>query len=265
MRSSVRFSRCDLVWWADIHGNAAALEAVLADARGLGVDAWWALGDLVLFGPRPVEVLEILASLPEISYVSGNTDRYVVTGGQPEPHRTVHDVAGDAALVARFAGMASAIGWTQGALAQGSGLLEQLSALPGSIAAELVDGERVLGLHASPGHDDGPGIDNSSSNETLVGLIGEAAASVVVGGHTHDPTDRMVGTTRALNPGSVGLPRQSGHARWLLLELNDHGIDTDLRRVPFNVAAVVEDLKTRRYPIAPFLEGILTGKRAFVS
>jgi predicted phosphodiesterase len=250
---------------ADIHGNAAALEAVLADARGLGVDAWWALGDLVLFGPRPVEVLEILASLPEISYVSGNTDRYVVTGGQPEPHRTVHDVAGDAALVARFAGMASAIGWTQGALAQGSGLLEQLSALPGSIAAEHVDGERVLGVHASPGHDDGPGIDNSSSNETLVGLIGEAAASVVVGGHTHDPTDRMVGTTRALNPGSVGLPRQSGHARWLLLELNDHGIDTDLRRVPFNVAAVVEDLKTRRYPIAPFLEGILTGKRAFVS
>jgi predicted phosphodiesterase len=60
---------------ADIHGNVEALEAVLADAGELGVDNWWALGDLVLFGPRPVEILETLAELRGISYVSGNTDR----------------------------------------------------------------------------------------------------------------------------------------------------------------------------------------------
>ncbi len=33
---------------ADIHGNLEALEAVLDDARGLAIDQWWALGDLVL-------------------------------------------------------------------------------------------------------------------------------------------------------------------------------------------------------------------------
>jgi predicted phosphodiesterase len=249
---------------ADIHGNAAALDAVLADASGLDVGAWWALGDLVLFGPRPVEVLETLASLPGISYVSGNTDRYVVTGEQPEPHRTLREVSGDPALVARFVGMASAIGWTQGALAQGAGLLEHLSGLPRSVAVDLEDGSCLLGVHASPGRDDGPGIDNSTSSEALAELIAEASASVVVGGHTHDPTDCQVGSTRALNPGSVGLPRQPGHARWLLLEFNEDGIDVDLRRVPFDVAAVVEDLKARRYPIAAFLEGILTGKRSFL-
>jgi predicted phosphodiesterase len=60
---------------ADVHGNVAPLEAVLADAAPLGIDAWCALGDLVLFGPRPVETLDLLGSLPGIAYVRGNTDR----------------------------------------------------------------------------------------------------------------------------------------------------------------------------------------------
>ncbi|MGH3304586.1 MAG: metallophosphoesterase family protein [Streptosporangiaceae bacterium] len=59
---------------ADIHGNAVALRAVLNDAAGRQVDRWWALGDLVLFGPRSAETLELLQSLPGISMLSGNTD-----------------------------------------------------------------------------------------------------------------------------------------------------------------------------------------------
>jgi predicted phosphodiesterase len=74
---------------ADIHGNDVALRAVLKDAGGVGVDHWWALGDLVLFGPRPAEVLELLQDLPGLSMLRGNTDRYVLTGEQPAPHATV--------------------------------------------------------------------------------------------------------------------------------------------------------------------------------
>jgi predicted phosphodiesterase len=71
---------------ADIHGNDVALRAVLQDARRFGVDRWWALGDLVLFGPRPAEVLELLYGLPGIKMLRGNTDRYVLTGERPAPH-----------------------------------------------------------------------------------------------------------------------------------------------------------------------------------
>ncbi len=56
---------------ADIHGNDVALRAVLKDAEGLDVDHWWALGDLVLFGPRPAEVLEVLRNLPGTRMLSG--------------------------------------------------------------------------------------------------------------------------------------------------------------------------------------------------
>ena len=40
---------------SDIHGNTTALEAVLADARQLGVDEYWLLGDILMPGDRGVE------------------------------------------------------------------------------------------------------------------------------------------------------------------------------------------------------------------
>ena len=47
---------------ADIHGNAIALEAVLASiAREDGADEYWILGDVVALGPDPVGVMEHLA------------------------------------------------------------------------------------------------------------------------------------------------------------------------------------------------------------
>ena len=43
---------------SDIHANLAALEAVLAEARTLGFDEIWCLGDLVGYGPDPNECIE---------------------------------------------------------------------------------------------------------------------------------------------------------------------------------------------------------------
>lgn len=64
---SGRFGHVRLGAVADIHRNAETLDPVLADAHPFGVDAWWALGDLVLFGPRPTEVVRTLAGLAGIS------------------------------------------------------------------------------------------------------------------------------------------------------------------------------------------------------
>jgi len=62
---------------ADVHGNDVALRAVLDDAAECRVDRWWILGDLVLFGPRPAEVLTAQGSTlasPTISLVSSSRD-----------------------------------------------------------------------------------------------------------------------------------------------------------------------------------------------
>jgi predicted phosphodiesterase len=244
---------------ADIHGNDVALRAVLADAVRLGVDRWWALGDLVLFGPRPAEVLELLRGLPGIAMLRGNTDRYVLTGEQPAPHATLADAAASIDLVERYAAMAAHIAWTRGVLDQ-AGVLDVLAGLPAQLRLRLPGGTTVLGVHASPRADDGPGIDPRIPDEQLGPLLAGCGADVVVGGHTHSATDRLTDGVRALNPGSTGLPRSSGNASWLLLEDDGDGLAVTRRAVPFDVGAVVADLRLRRHFGTEFVASVLTGR-----
>ncbi|HEX6520525.1 MAG TPA: metallophosphoesterase family protein [Streptosporangiaceae bacterium] len=245
---------------ADIHGNDVALRAVLKDADHLSVDRWWALGDLVLFGPRPAEVLELLQSLPGLSMLRGNTDRYVLTGEQPDPHATAADAAGSIDLVERHAAMAAGIGWTRGVLDQ-AGLLTSLADLPAQLRCQSPSGVAVLGVHASPRADDGPGIEPDIADERLRTLLAGCGADMVIGGHTHFVTDRLVDGIRALNPGSAGMPRTCGTASWLLLEDDGNDLTVTHRSVPFDVDAVASDLRRRYHPNAEFVTSILTGQR----
>src|ERR1700689_4510493 len=170
-----------LVVIADVYGNEVALRAVLDDAAGCRVDRWWVLGDLVLFGPRPAETLELLRGLPGVSMLRGNGDRYVLTGEQPAPHATAADAAGSVDLVERYGLVAAGVGWARGGLCQ-AGLLDTLKGLPGQLRLDLADGTRVLGVHASPGADDGPGIRPGTPDDQLGGLLAGCAPGIVIGG-----------------------------------------------------------------------------------
>jgi predicted phosphodiesterase len=252
---------------SDVHGNDVALRAVLADAAGCQIDRWWVLGDLVLSGPRPAEVLELLQSLPAVEMLRGNTDRYVLTGEQPAPHATAADAARRVDLVERYGLMAAGIGWTRGVLTQ-AGLLGPLADLPGQLRLSLPDGTRVLGVHASPAADSGRGISPDISDDVLGPLLAGCGADVVIGGHTHRAADRRVNGIRALNPGSTGIPLCPGQAGWLLIESADDpgrsaavGLRVELRIAPFDVDAVVRDLQARLHPNADFLTAVLTGRR----
>src|SRR5579875_652372 len=57
---------------SDIHANLVALEAVLADAGT--VDEIWSLGDIVGYGPKPRECLDLVRSLNPTISVVGNHD-----------------------------------------------------------------------------------------------------------------------------------------------------------------------------------------------
>ena len=78
---------------SDIHGNTAALDAVLVDVHRRSVDEVWASGDLVALGPDPVATLERLAQVRSIRFLAGHTDRYTVTGDRPPP--SLEDAASD--------------------------------------------------------------------------------------------------------------------------------------------------------------------------
>src|SRR5262245_34340346 len=60
---------------SDIHANAHALDAVLADAARAGYDAALVLGDLVGYGGDPAAVIERTLALAPAAIVRGNHDK----------------------------------------------------------------------------------------------------------------------------------------------------------------------------------------------
>ena len=182
---------------ADVHGDEVALRAVLDDAAGCRIDRWWVLGDLVLFGPRPAETLGLLRSMPGVEMLRGNTDRYVLTGEQPAPHATAADAAASVDLVERYGLVAAGIGWTRGVLCQ-AGLLDTLTSLPGELRLDLPNGTRVLGVHASPSADVGPGIEPGTPDDQLDGLLADAPPiSSSAGTPIARPIARSAGSERS--------------------------------------------------------------------
>src|SRR4051812_13109591 len=63
---------------SDIHGNLAALEAVLDAIRPERLDAIWCLGDTVGYGPRPNECCALVEE--SCTIVLGGNHDFVVAG-----------------------------------------------------------------------------------------------------------------------------------------------------------------------------------------
>jgi len=67
---------------SDMHGNAAALDAVLTDLVQHDYDALVVAGDIALFGPRPRECVEKVRAL-SCPVIRGNTDVFVASNDEP--------------------------------------------------------------------------------------------------------------------------------------------------------------------------------------
>ncbi|MEA2190388.1 MAG: hypothetical protein QOI73_509, partial [Solirubrobacteraceae bacterium] len=65
----------------DIHGNLAALDAVIADAGERRADSWFIGGDVALFGPAPRETIMRLFELRPAVWIRGNGERWTAAPG----------------------------------------------------------------------------------------------------------------------------------------------------------------------------------------
>lgn len=182
----------------DIHGNVDALEAVLADPRVHRVDAIVVGGDVVP-GAFASECLSLLRrqELP-VHWVRGNGEREVAEAAASAlDAKSVHPDA--------LAELTAAL--TAAALDADSSTW--LGALPTTVE---LDG--VLYCHATPRRDDEV-LTRISPEERWAEALSAVTHRLVVGGHTHQQDDRLVGAVRFVNAGSVGLPYEGDPAaRW---------------------------------------------------
>ena len=236
--------------FSDVHGNLAALDAVLADARRADVDEFWVAGDLVAHGPHPAATIRRLMELPNARFVRGNTDRYVLTG-ELSPVMPLSDVGMLVRASCSFA-------WTRGAITAVGGY-DWLASLPVERTATLPDGCRTLMVHASPGQDDGPGLFAELTDRELIAAgVVDSGAELIFVGHTHVPLDRTVAGVRVVNLGSVSLPfTAEERAMWTLLDANKDGFTVQRRYADYDIDAVARALDSEHHPSAEWLKSKL--------
>jgi len=216
------------------------------------------LGDFAALGYDPVTPLEKVTALSHARFTRGNTDRYVVTQDLPvQPEQALQDPA----LLPEVIEAVRSFSWTRGYVSA-AGWLDWLMNLPLEVRLALPDGTRVLGVHASPGRDDGPGLQPKHSDDQLERRLAGCEADLVIVGHTHVPLDRQVGRRHVINLGSISNPVTPGlQATYVLLDANEHGYRVQLRRVDYDREAVIKAIEHARHPTPSFLIGFMRGGR----
>ncbi len=212
-----------LAIFSDVHANLPALEAVLADIHDAGVDARYALGDLVGYAPWPNEVLERLAA-EGFPIVMGNYDDGTAYGREEcgcAYTTPVEQALGDRSFA-----------WTRAHVADAN--RDWLRTLRPQIRFEA-DGLRFLLVHGSPRRIN-EYLYEDRAESSFARIAAGADADVIVCGHTHRPYDKTVAGVRFINVGSAGKPKD-GDPRgcWALVETNTDGATVEFRRVAYDV------------------------------
>jgi predicted phosphodiesterase len=238
---------------SDIHGNLLALETVLNDLEGMGgADLTWCLGDLAAFGPRPAECIRRIKALAEadegqkFKVIGGNTDRYMVNGERMKTP-SAKDEESFTRLAAEWQERDTILNWGVERLSFED--YEFLKKIRGHELSHKVDGYgHVIGYHAVPGDDEAALTSETPDNEALDFLL-DREGRLAIGGHIHQQFDRDLGVWRVINVGSVGMPFDvKGQAGWALLTFENGQVNVDLRRVPFDVEAVLDDTRVVGHP-----------------
>ncbi len=217
---------------SDIHGNLAALQAVVADFGRRGVDAVINLGDS-LSGPLlPRETAQFLMAQDWV-HLGGNHERQILTL-RPE-------ACDPSDAYARAQLGAAELDWIA------------------SLRPFHVWSEEIFLCHGTPTHDAEyflesvePGRLRPATQEEIRQRLGAISAGVIVCGHTHVP--RMMRSARGqmlVNPGSVGQPAwdddqpiyhavENGapDARYAIIEQADGRWSAQLMAVPYDHEAM---------------------------
>jgi putative phosphoesterase len=213
---------------SDVHGNATALAAVLAELENEVPDLLVFGGDLT-WGAQPRETYELASSLetPAV-FVRGNADRVLMEGaGESDRERWMQEqhTYEMRAFVERF---------DEQAVVEVEGL------------------GAVRFCHGSPRSDE-ECVTPETPAVRVREFIDGVPERVLVTAHVHIQFDREVLDIRSVNPGSVGLPYEGRPgAYWALL-----GPDVELRRTDYDVERAVAAYREGGFPRAEQLTEML--------
>jgi predicted phosphodiesterase len=193
---------------SDIHGNAPALEAVLAELAAFGIDDGIVLGDVAQGGDEPTAVLDRLAELGW-PVILGNADAWLLDASIEEA---------DEVQLERRARTLEQLDERH---------LDQIRSFH-----PTYERDGLLAFHASPRNfEDILFPDTPDLSPWRVD-----GPDLLAGGHTHFQWTTRIGDAVYVNPGSVGLPvyrwndrRPLPHAEYAIVD----GRSVEFRRCAY--------------------------------
>jgi len=239
---------------ADVHGNMPALEAVVADAKARGAEAFLFLGDYYGDLPYPNEVVDLVRALGGEA-ILGNKEGYLLELAKQDPTRWTDE---------QF----SALYWGYRTLRPEN--LRYLSSLPPE-TDKRIEGVRLRASHQARRYFSDTNLMRLGSRtyalrmrerpfshveylDYIVELTRNDAVfherikvlggGVFVFGHSHIQWHLRVENTLLFNPGSCGLPLDfDTRAPYMLLDFTNGDVEIEERRVVYPVGQVIETLR----------------------
>ena len=200
---------------SDVHGNVAALEAVLAEADAIGCDRIISLGDIVGYYGQPGACIDLLRDREAIN-IMGNHDYYLVSDTECTRSRLVSELAS----------------FQRDRISD-----EQVAWLARSLPS-LTEGDTVY-VHGGW----------KDTQDQYLYKIRESDlppyARRFFSGHTHVQALVTFGERSYCNPGSVGQPRD-GNPQAAFATVGEEGIR--LHRVPYDIERTAADMRTAGFP-----------------
>jgi len=214
--------------FSDVHGNASALDAVLAQIDAQDVNSVYCLGDLVGYGPDPTGVIQRIRER-EIPTIMGNYDEGIgLRRGGCGCYYATDEARADGHESYEF---------TNSVLDEADH--RWLASLPKALKLEI-ESIRVVLAHGSP-RKNNEYLLPDRTEEQLIRLAENAEADVVCVGHVHVPYHRSMSTAAGstvhyASCGSVGKPKDGDpRAGWIELLIGD---ESEIRTLVPDDAAV---------------------------
>ena len=188
---------------SDVHGNLAALEAVLEELKRRDVRQIFVAGDLLLGGEAPLEVWRRLQQV-NARCVCGPSD---IALARVDSRMLKPQDETEAAKVRAFIETQKALGEL---------VLKRLAQLPRELRVPLIDGGELLLVHGSP-KDSFESLSHEMDLDELREMLADDPADVVVCGGTHVPFQRLVDEVQVINVGSVGSAPEGRYAHYTVV------------------------------------------------
>ncbi|RRG18380.1 metallophosphoesterase [Weissella viridescens] len=240
---------------SDIHGNSAALAAVVADIKANHIQESWFLGDLFLPGPGGDDLFELLDAANTTVMIRGNWDDRILNIISAHPQiNTKKDSGVYKAVLAKF-------------------VAERLS--PDNIKRmrkmQQQDFKSVntlnIGLtHNLPNRNYGPALGYAADGAAFDALFTEPNQDMAIYGHIHHQVLRYSSRDQlVVNPGSVGRPyskhkkaNRDRRAQYAILTIDDTGIaDILYQKVAYDPEPMLQQAEAMGLPYVSIYRQIL--------